>query len=156
MPAFYSVEATKIKAGIDARNLGARGGSAISMQNRTLLDRITIPAGLATADTITVARLPKGAIVVPSRCGIHANKKPASTSVAFVVGTAADDDEFSAAITVNAAGTFAFTTATDQSNSFATVADGTSATDIVLTATVTGTPDATSVLYVRIGYMLPG
>jgi hypothetical protein len=152
MAKFYGTEGTKYNDGVTSKNLAKRAdGSRTNMRLHSMVETFTIPATFATNDEIVLPPLPKGAIQVPSLCAIHANKKPAATSIAFVVGDAADDDKFSAAVTVNAAGTFAFTTATDQSIALAE-ADG--ATPILLKGTVTGAVDTTAVLTIRIGYLL--
>ena len=155
---FYTVEATKIKAGVDARNLGDRAsGAATNMGLGVLIDSIAVPAALKATDTITLGRLPKGAVVIPSLCAIHCDKKPAGTSAVIQVGTAADTDEYSGDLTVNAAGVWAFTAATDQSLTLAgTVCDGTAATDIqALLGTITGTVDGTATMTFRIVYAFP-
>lgn len=152
MAKFYGTEGTKYNDGVTQKNLGKRAdGSRTNMRQHALVETFTMPAAFATNDEIVLPPLPAGAILVPALCAIHANKKPAATSIAFVVGDAADDDEFSAAVTVNAAGTFAFTTATDQS---ITPAEADGKTPILLKGTVTGAVDTTAVLVVRIGYLL--
>lgn len=154
---FYTVEATKIKAGVDARNLGDRAsGSSTNMGLGFMIDSITVPAALKETDTITLGRLPKGAVVIPALSSVACTKKPAGTSVIVTIGDAADADEYSGNLTLAAALTYAFTTATDASVNPATVCDGTPATDILVTiGTVTGTVDGTAVLTFRIAYAFP-
>lgn len=152
MAKFYGTEGTKYNDGLTQKNLGKRAdGSRVNMRKHVMLETFTIPAAFATNDEIVLPPLPAGAILLPALSAIQANKKPAVTSIAFVAGDAADDDEFSAAVTVNAAGTFAFTTATDQSM---TPAEADGKTPILLKGTVTGAVDVTSVLTIRIAYAL--
>lgn len=152
----YSTNASLINDGVTARNLGSRASGATTNQVlHVCIDTFTIPAGFASNDIVTLPRLPKGAVVIPALCAIHADKVPAATSIAFKIGLAADDDEYSAAVTVNAAGTFAFTGAADQSLGLSsTIQDGTSTTDLLATATVTGTIDTTATLTFRIVYAM--
>jgi hypothetical protein len=152
MAKFYGTEGTKYNDGVTQKNLAKRAdGSRTNMRLHYLVETITIPAAFASNDEFVLPPLPAGAILLPGLSAIQANKKPAATSIAFVVGDAADDDEHSAAVTVNAAGTFAFTTATDQS---ITPAEADGKTPILLKGTVTGSVDVTSVLVVRIAYAL--
>lgn len=153
MANFYGTEATKYNNGLTQKNLGKRAdGGKTNMRLHVMIEEITVPAAFASNDIIVLPPLPAGARVIPSLSAIHATKKPAATSIAFVVGDAADDDEFSAAITVNAAGTFAFTGATDQSLTLPT-SDG--QTPLLAKGTVTGAIDATAVLTFRVAYSLP-
>lgn len=154
MPKFYGTEGTKYNDGATQKNLAKRAdGSRTNMRLHFMVETILMStaAAFATNDEFVLPPLPAGAIMLPALSAIQANKKPAATSIAFVAGDAADDDEFSAAVTVNAAGTFAFTTATDQSN---TPAEADGKTPILLKGTVTGAIDTTAVLVVRIAYLL--
>lgn len=154
MAKFYGTEGTKYNDGVTQKNLGKRAdGSRTNMRLHFMVETILMStaAAFATNDEFVLPPLPTGAILLPGLSAIQANKKPAATSIAFVVGDAADDDEFSGAITVDAAGTFAFTTATDQS---ITPAEADGKTPILLKGTVTGAVDATAQLVVRIAYAL--
>ena len=79
--------------------------------------KITVLAGITTSDAIKLARLPKGARLVPALCSVdHADPGDAFTCK---IGDSADDDRYGAGLALgNAAGRKAFSEATTKGDAF--------------------------------------